>query len=150
MLSKTLRILFSLLLGLALNGCGGGGSGNLLYNPTPVPILSVSDGPIYDFGNHLVDSETQRVFTVSNIGGGTAIDISSSFYFSLSFSFTGGTYPGTGGTCSDKLEAGADCSVVVSFTPKSLGDAQATLQLSYFNGSTQVSSSSPLLVGTGI
>ena len=44
-----------------LNACGGGGSGNLLYNPAPIGAISVDGGPIYDFGNHLVDILLERI-----------------------------------------------------------------------------------------
>ncbi len=143
-------ISFSLIFIFSLCRCGGRGSGSVLYNPVPLGILSISGGPIYDFGSHLVDSETVREFTVTNIGGGSAKDITGNFYFSLSFTYLGGSYPGTGGTCGGELAPDSQCKIVVQFSPKALGLTQTSLQLSYFNGSSSVVTSSPLLTGTGI
>lgn len=52
---------------------------------------------------------------MTNSGGTTAANLTAASPTSP-FSFTGGTYPGTGGTCGDRLEPGQSCSVALSFT----------------------------------
>jgi hypothetical protein len=64
------------------------------------------------------------------------------------FAYKGGNYPGTGGTCGSYLADGDSCTVVVTFTPTSLGAKSDTLEIDYNNGnSTQSASIS--LNGTG-
>ncbi|MBM4316979.1 MAG: choice-of-anchor D domain-containing protein [Deltaproteobacteria bacterium] len=133
-----------------VSACGGGGSGQLLYDPMPNGILSISGGPVFNFGNRLLESETVREFTVTNIGSGSALEITGSFYFSLAFSYLGGQYPGQGGTCGSSLAPNSSCTVVVRFKPKSMGETQTTLQLNYHNGTTLVVTSNPILLGSGI
>lgn len=47
------------------------------------------------------------------------------------FRFTGGTYPGTGGTCSTTLMPSRTCTVSITFQPTVLGAAEATLDLGF-------------------
>src|SRR6185369_4079254 len=46
----------------------------------------------------------------------------------------GGNYPGTDGTCQDKLAAGAHCTVVVRFTPSGSGPRASSMMIFYYDG----------------
>ncbi len=97
-------------------------------------LLSISDGPIYDFGTVAVSATGIHTFTVSNIGSGTAVSMSASG-LSAPFSFQGGAYPGTGGTCTTTLATSASCTVVVEFSPTVSGTFTAGLSMQYNDGS---------------
>lgn len=47
------------------------------------------------------------------------------------YQYLGGSYPGVGGDCSTTLAAGANCKVVLEFSPTSAGDSDADLIFSY-------------------
>ncbi len=140
--------LVSFALFLALAGCG---KSQYLQQAPPPPaapaVLSVSDGPIYDFGVKQVATVTPHAFTVSNTGGKDATAMTGSFYLSVSFSFEGGTYPGTGGTCGASLAPGATCTVVVDFVPAYLATFDDSIHVSYFDGTSRQTTSSPELLG---
>ncbi len=52
--------------------------------------------------------------------------------FSAPFSWTGGSFPGAGGTCNGMLAVGASCSVVVTFS--GAATAGAKIAISYVDG----------------
>ena len=68
------------------------------------------------------------------------------------FIFKGGTYPGTGGTCSDSLAKGDSCTVVVSFNPVTAAYASAdytgAIAISFNDGKTSQTKTFNL-TGTG-
>ena len=94
--------------------------------------LSISNGATYSFGTVARGSSNDHTFTVTNSGGVSATSISATA-LSAPYSFKGGTYPGTGGTCSTTL-AVTTCTIIVTYAPTSNGTANATLQLSYSDG----------------
>lgn len=47
------------------------------------------------------------------------------------FTFAGGTYPGTGGSCGTALPVGGTCTIVVAFAPTTAGPADAPLELGF-------------------
>ncbi|MBC7690333.1 MAG: choice-of-anchor D domain-containing protein [Methylotenera sp.] len=94
--------------------------------------LSISDGPTYAFGTRANGSSIDKIFTVTNSGGGVATSVVSSG-LSAPLTFKGGTYPGTGGTCGSTVSPGT-CSVVVTFAPTITGSSSQTLTLSYSDG----------------
>jgi|GEM_PF-3212541 len=96
-------------------------------------ILSISDGSIYDFGNVPVGSTGTHALQVQNVGSFDATNMVA-MALSAPFSYEGGTYPGTNGTCGATLAAGAGCSIVVSVSPVALGLAIDNVTLNYFDG----------------
>jgi len=64
------------------------------------------------------------------------------------YTFTGGTYPGTGGDCGATLAAGATCSVDVSFEPAATGTFTDTALVS-FNDGASAQNSGQALTGEG-
>jgi hypothetical protein len=110
-------------------------------------LLALSDGPIYDFGTKAAGSSTSHTFTVINGGGFTATGISPTT-LGAPFSFAGGTFPGTNGTCGATLAPGTSCTLAVTFAPVTSGAASDTVILGYDDGaSTQVANVG--LTGTG-
>ena len=64
------------------------------------------------------------------------------------FSFAGGIYPGTGGTCQATISA--PCVLQLAFTPTASGPASDTAVLQYNDGNGNLESVSLQLQGTGI
>ncbi|MCC7402812.1 MAG: choice-of-anchor D domain-containing protein, partial [Bdellovibrionales bacterium] len=114
---------------------------------TTAAQLTISDAPTYDFGTQALGASVDKSFTVNNTGGTDATTMSGAALV-LPFSYKGGTYPGTGGTCGATLAAGANCSVVVNYAPTSAGVHSGTLTLNYNDGVTAQSSARPMQ-GTG-
>jgi len=108
------------------------------------------DGLVTDFGAVGLGSNAQRVFEVRNIGGGpvSAINFAAP---AAPFAWSGssGAFPGTNGTCGLTLNAGATCTVDVTFKPTVVGDVSALLSLTYSDG-TATQGASRSLVGEGI
>src|SRR5437868_5741285 len=50
------------------------------------------------------------------------------------FTFKGGTYPGTGGTCIATLAAAGTCTVVVTYSPTTTGAHTDTIDITYNDG----------------
>ena len=110
--------------------------------------LLISDGPTYDFGSAPIGGVAEKTFFVTNQGGVAASTIANSA-LSAPFTFKGGAFPGTGGTCAATLNPTATCSVVVQFAPTAAALTNATLGLSYNDGVTTQTSSRPIK-GTGV
>ncbi|MCB9073113.1 MAG: choice-of-anchor D domain-containing protein, partial [Bdellovibrionaceae bacterium] len=101
-------------------------------------VLSISDGPTYDFGAAVIGTTVNYTFTVTNTGGIDATTITGTGLVAP-FTFTGGAYPGTGGTCGATLAAGANCAIVVSYSPTTLTTDTDTIQLNYYDGAVNQS-----------
>ena len=117
---------------------------------TPAAVLSVSGGPIYDFGPVTVDTFADREITITNIGSLKASEMTSSFYLSQNYLFAGGNYPGDGGTCKDTLGPRAFCTVMVRFYPRSVGMLDAFLPVSFYDGNASRTNSDLMLRGKGL
>ncbi len=99
-----------------------------------LPALVLSTGSS-DFGSRAALSTTVQTLTVQNSGRGAARGLTGTL--TSGFSFTGGTYPGTGGTCSSRLNLGGTCSLSITFTaPGVLASFPGALTLSYAGGSS--------------
>ena len=108
-------------------------------------VLSISDGPTYDFGERTIGSTTSKTFTITNTGSAQASSITGSS-FSAPFSYAAGVaYPGTGGTCGTTLNAGASCTVIVRFQPTAPGPFSATLTLGYYDSQNTQSSTRDII-----
>lgn len=119
-----------------------------LNDPASSPAsLAINNGPTFDFGSVTSGSNKDQSFTVNNSGGSQATAIAS-VALSAPFSFKGGSYPGTGGTCGTTLNAGANCTVVVRFAPTAAAVSTGTLRLNYNDG-TASANTTRALRGTG-
>lgn len=112
-----------------------------------VAVLAISNGPLFDYGTKSVGSNSDQILTVTNTGGGTATAMTG-LGLAAPFSFKGGTYPGTGGTCSAVLAASANCDIVVTFSPATTGLLSDTIQIDYNDGAS-VQSATRDVQGTG-
>jgi hypothetical protein len=101
-------------------------------------LLSISNGPTYDYGVIASGASLDHTFTVNNIGGVSATSIADSGGLAAPFSYKGGSYPGTGGNCGGSLNIATSCTLVVTFSPTVTGIHNDTIELNYNNGSTGV------------
>jgi arylsulfate sulfotransferase len=95
--------------------------------PRPIPQLSSTS---FDFGNNLVNNTvTKTVVVVTNPGPG-AFTMSPSLSGDPSYSIDSGT------SCTSQLAAGANCNMVVDYTPKTASapaTQMATLNMGFAN-----------------
>lgn len=104
---------------------------NLTGTGTPTAALSFSPSS-YDFGKIIQTQSSTKTITVVHSGPIAATSMSLNT-LSAPYSFKGGTFPGTGGTCSDSLSSGS-CTMVIDFAPTNTGVKNQTVSLSYYNG----------------
>lgn len=111
--------------------------------------LSVSDSSGYSFGTVATGMSHDKVFTITHSSGdvtASSIDVSG---FTGPFTFKGGAFPGTGGTCARTLskEKGY-CTIVVSLTSEVTGTWNNVLTFSYFNGTNTITTTRSLSATT--
>ena len=108
-------------------------------------LLSLTPaGATYDFGTVAQNASVDETFTVMN-GGGVAATSIQAVAPSSPFSFKGGSYPGTTGTCGSQLSSLSSCTVVVTFHPTSSGAATgSSFSLQYSDGATSHSTGKSL------
>ncbi len=95
--------------------------------------LTISDGTEYDYGPRLLNSVTEKTFTISNSGNMEATNIFGTG-LAAPFAFKGGSFPGTGGTCGIEIDNGSSCTMVVAYTPTDAVEHTDTISLVYFDG----------------
>ena len=102
--------------------------GTRSQQPADESRLVFSPNPI-SFGKVLVGNSKSMIVTVTNDG---TIDAGSIYGdISAPFSFTGGSYPGTSGTCTTTLDPNQSCTIDVTFSPTSLTTYNEVLGLVY-------------------
>ena len=124
----------------------------LLGAETNLALLTVHDysasdsgGDPFDFG--VVGIAADHTFILTNDGTQAATVIADGGGVGNGFSWKGGTYPGSTGSCGISLTPGAQCTVVVTFSPSGNQTNGSSLIVSYFNG-TNVAYATRGLVGT--
>ena len=108
--------------------------------------LAFQDNTLYDFGQKSLGSSTDLTVVVEHSGSGTAT-ITSSANPSADFTYKGGSFPGTGGTCTSTVSS--NCIVVLSYAPTTTAVHSATLSISYNNGGS-IETITKDLTGEGI
>ena len=129
-----------------LSGCGSQSNDPVLqqyYDPGTAKI-EFDNLPWYDFGDRTVSTESLRTIQIANTGKNTATQLHGSFYLSVHFSFRGGTFPGTGGTCGEVLESRATCNLVVAFAPQYPGTFEQPVNHPLFRRRQQPKGHGPL------
>jgi hypothetical protein len=87
------------------------------------PAVTISHGPVFDFGSCNLGSITPHTFTVSNEGDGDATAVQPVG--------VGDAFSIASHDCGEVLAPGATCSVEVRFEPNRFGDVDAELQVAY-------------------
>jgi hypothetical protein len=108
---------------------------------------SGSNPPPFDYGTW--GGAQDHTFTLTNTGAQAASTLADAGTLANNFGWKGGTYPGTGGTCSTALASGASCTVVVTFTPVGNGARSSTLTVGYNDGHTGQTATRSLM-GTAV
>ena len=94
--------------------------------------LVISDAVTYNFGSVNISTPTDKIFTVSNTGALPANSMAGAAFTNPTvYSFKGGTYPGTGGSCSTSLASGGSCTIVVTANNSSTGVVNDTVRINY-------------------
>lgn len=95
--------------------------------------LLISDATTYNFGTIAINTDSDKIFTltntsyigVSNIAGDTFTGHTDSF------NFKGGAFPGTGGDCGTSLVGFGSCIFVVTANRSTAGVRSATIRINY-------------------
>jgi hypothetical protein len=95
--------------------------------------VEISGAPTVEFGLLLLAGTQDEVLTVTNTGLGSASSLAA-LPLAAPFSFAGGGYPGSGGTCGAVLAAGDSCNLVVRFQPSAPATVVRELLLTYDPG----------------
>jgi hypothetical protein len=111
-------------------------------------LLTVSDGPTFNYGTIAIATTLDKTFTISNAGAGSASAISA-VPLSPPFTFKGGSYPGTGGTCVSSIAPSASCTIVVTFGPSTTGSYSGAITINYNDTLNSQSANRPIQ-GTGM
>lgn len=93
--------------------------------------LTISDGPSYNYGLLPTSSDVDKTFTLTNTGSDTINNMSGSAFSSTSFTFKGGSYPGTNGTCGIFLTSSSSCTVVVTANSSTAATYNSHLIINY-------------------
>lgn len=129
----------------------------IIVAPLTIDLMGQTTSPLrftvasYDFGMVDAGLSATGALTVENQGatGVTGLEELSSQALLPPFSFVGGVYPGTGGTCGATLAGGASCTVQLQFAPGTVLHYYDMLTLHYFDGLDEFNLSIPLF-GQGI
>lgn len=121
--------LLALAIGTLLSGCGAGlfqhsgsaGSGT----------LSLSQSGIVSFGISTSGTPVHQSFTFTNIGTAAVTALDQASVAGAAFGFRGGSWPGTGGTCTTSLAPAASCTFAVTFHPQASGGHLGNFSLAY-------------------
>lgn len=108
----------------------------------PTAKLTFVSSP-YSFGQVIQTSTIEKTITVTNSGSDTATSMSFSA-LTAPFRYKGGSFPGTGGSCTTTLSVSQSCTLVLEFAPTSVGVSNQTLTLNYNNAYASVSASATI------
>lgn len=108
-------------------------------------VLSFAIPTSHDFGTVPVGGSSEVTMLINKTGGVNATSVSG-LTLSSPFSYKGGSYPGTGGSCGSTVSA--DCSIVLLYSPTAGGTQSGTVTIQYNNGGG-LTTTSRSLSGTG-
>jgi trimeric autotransporter adhesin len=115
-------------------GITSGTSDGASVFPSPTQTqLFIDQGKVFISSGPL-DGTTPNSITISNLSS----TLISTFNFTLppGFIFTGGSYPGTGGTCTSSLAANSSCSLSISLSPTETLKVDAPISFTFNDGMT--------------
>ena len=96
--------------------------------------LTISDATTFNFGILPLNAPAQRTLTLTNSGSTNINSLSATSFGSAQFSFKGGSYPGTGGTCTTSLTAGSSCTVVIAAQSAAAATYNDSMTINYTDG----------------
>lgn len=131
-----------------LCSCGRPGDPDL-FNTDRVAILQISGPSVYVWELIELGRKSSKLFTLVNSGRASASSLTGRFTVSA-FSYAGGRFPGTHGTCVQLLPIGTSCQIDVEFAPTYNGVFEEAIRIEYYNATSRVTTQSPLMRGTGI
>ncbi|MCJ8277837.1 MAG: choice-of-anchor D domain-containing protein, partial [Bdellovibrionales bacterium] len=132
--TKLYSLLLSIFSILLLSSCGGPPE-QADENSEGPAVLAFTSSAEPNFGEALIGFTYQRTFEISNASltvPATNITVTSNL--DSGFSFSGGSFPGSGGTCGVELAAGSTCTFVIDLIPTVSGALSSRLSLSYYDG----------------
>jgi hypothetical protein len=132
---------------MATRALTGSGTAAALVAVDDFPGLVLT--PTVDFGSVGTGGALPRQLYLVNTGAATASFLSGTFGGGMGFSFVGGAFPGQGGNCGQSLAPGANCELMLAFSPNSAGVANDTLTIHYSDG-TNPATATRALRGTGV
>ncbi len=93
--------------------------------------LYVADSPFYNFGILPTSAAVERAITLTNNGASLIVNLVGTTPLTTRFSYKGGAYPGTGGTCTSSLAAAANCTIIVTASSSTAGTFTDQLSFTY-------------------
>lgn len=108
-------------------------------------VLAFNDSSTYDFGTVSTGDSADVTMLILKTNTPDATSLTETT-LSAPFSFKGGSYPGTGGTCGTTINF--DCTIVLTYAPTNIATHNGFVTLQYFNGASTVSISRAI-TGTG-
>ncbi|MBY0554948.1 DUF2341 domain-containing protein [bacterium] len=109
--------------------------------------LVISDGATYDYGTIAAGTPADKVFTLTNTSYAAVNAIAGAAFTGTnpaSFTFKGGTFPGTGGDCGTTLVGFGACTFVVSANNATAATHTATANITYHDGVSSQTATRPL------
>lgn len=128
---------------------GGTDSINIMIEILDPAVLSFDIGGSYDFGQLPVGAQQNLIITISNSANSSIASSISEIGLAAPFSFTGGSFPGTGGSCTPSLATGSTCTISITYTPATYATINDTLDIQYNNG-VALTNSTATISGTGV
>lgn len=109
--------------------------------------LTVGEEVSHDFQGRITGTTTLKTFTLKNVSDVDTTDLNVYLSPVAPFSFAGGAFPGTGGSCGASLKANSNCNFVVAFSPTAAGSSAQAIEIS---ASNSLSKASYQVIGLGI
>lgn len=110
-------------------------------------VLLISDAVTYDYGTVAAGTPVDKVFTLTNTTYSQVTNIAGAAFTGSSpstYTFKGGTFPGTGGNCTDTLVGFGACTFVVTANEATAVTRTATTNITYSDGVTTQTATRPL------
>ena len=109
--------------------------------------LLISDGATYDYGIVAAGTPADKVFTLTNTSFVSVSGIAGAAFTGTNptvFTFKGGTFPGTGGDCTNSLVPYGACTFVVSASETTAVTRTATINVNYSDGNNTQTATRPV------
>lgn len=102
-------------------------------------VLTFANTSTHDFGTVPVGGSADVTMIINKANVPNATTVTGLAFSDTAFSFKGGAYPGTGGTCTGTITG--TCTVVVTYAPGAAGTDNSFVTLQYNNGGGTVTAS---------